>query len=79
MVRIGIAKPCQSSPALPASTLLHQSLPAARYQRTSRRLLFQPLHLFTEMQRPLHRAIDQTLTGLPRSIAAAVSIDATSG
>ena len=39
--------------------------------------LAQPLHFTAKMQRTLHRAVDQAAPGLPRSMAAAVSIDAT--
>ena len=40
-------------------------------------LLAQPLHFTAKMRSALHRSIDQAAPGLPRSMAAAVSIDAT--
>jgi hypothetical protein len=80
MVRIGIFESRASLlRALPASTRLHHLFRLPDIKEPAVRLFAQTLHLFAEMQRPLNRALDQTFTGLPRSIAAAVSIDATIG
>ncbi len=41
--------------------------------------IFQSLNLFAEMQRAFYRTVDESFARLPRSIAAAVSMEATSG